>query len=67
MLLEVIEAVKELMQNTNYASYSYLAIQAGHTPSQKTVNARKEGMYKGKSIFSHLKGKAVNNYSQFWK
>ena len=67
MLLEVIEAVKESVKNTNYASYSYLAIQAGHTPSQKTVNARKEEMYQGKSISSHLKGKAVNNYSQFWK
>ena len=46
---------------------SYLAIQAGHMQSQKTVDTRKEGMCYGKIISSHIMGKAVNNYSQFWK
>ena len=35
--------------------------------SQKTVDARKEGMFHGKIISSYLMGKVVNNYSQFWK
>ena len=40
---------------------------AGHTQSQKTAHARKEGLLRGKIISSYLLGKAVNNYSQFWK
>ena len=33
--------------------------------SQDYVDARKEGMFYGKIISSHLIGKADNNYSQF--
>ena len=47
----------------------HLAIQSlppsGH--KVRTADARKEGMLHGKIISSHLMGKAVNNYSQFWK
>ena len=46
-----------------YLIASYFAIQAEHTPSQKTVDARKEGMFHRKIISSHLMDKAVNNYS----
>ena len=71
MLLEVIESTKESINDkyklTLAYSYSNLANQAGHTQSQKTVNARKDGMFYGKIISSHLMGKAVNNHSQFWK
>ena len=45
-------------------AFSNLANQAGHTQSQKTVDARKEGMFHIKIISSHLMGKAVNNYIQ---
>ena len=65
MLLEVIESMKESI-NTILAYYSNLAIQAEHTQSQKTVDARKEGMFHGKILSSHIMGQAVNNYSQFW-
>ena len=40
MLLEVIESMKESINTT--LGCSNLAIQAGHTQSQKTVDARKE-------------------------
>ena len=43
MLLEVIESMKESINTT--LVYSNLAIQAGHTQSQNTVDARKEGMF----------------------
>ena len=49
-----------------YISYSSLATWQSRL-SQKTVDSRKEGMFCGKIISSHLIGKAVNNYSQFWK
>ena len=65
MLLEVIESMKELINTT--LAYSNLAIQAGHTQSQKTVDARKEGMFHEKIIFSYLMGKADKDHSQFWK
>ena len=64
MLLEVIESMKESINTT--LVFSNLAIQAGHTQSQKTVDARKEGMFHGKILSSHLMGKAVNYCSQFW-
>ena len=64
MLLEVIESMKESINTT--LGCGNLAIQAGHTQSQKTVDARKERMFHGKIFSSHLMGKAVNNYSQFW-
>ena len=64
MLLEVIEVIKESIQNT---AIELLGNPAGHTQSQKTADDRKEGMLHGKIISSHLMGKAVNNYSQFWK
>ena len=64
MLLEVIESMKESINTT--LGCSNLAIQAGHTQSQKTVDATKERMFHGKIFPSHLMGKAVNNYSQFW-
>ena len=40
-----------------------------YTKSQRTwtAHARKEGMLHGKIISSYLMGKAVDNYSQFWK
>ena len=61
MLLQVIEVM--IWKNW----YKTQTPAAGHTQSQKTVNARKEGMLPGKIISSYLMGKAVNNYSQFWK
>ena len=64
MLLEVIESMKESINTT--LAYNNLAIQDGHTQSQKTVDARKEGMFHRKILSSHLMGKAVNNYIQFW-
>ena len=64
MLLEVIESMKESINTT--LAYGNLAIQAGYTQSQKTIDAREEGMFHGKILSSHLMGKAVNNYSQFW-
>ena len=64
MLLEVIESMKESINTT--LAYNNLAIQDGHTQSQKTVDARKEGTFHRKILSSHLMGKAVNNYIQFW-
>ena len=55
MLLEVIESMKELI-NTNYSSLynSNLATQGGLMQSQDYVDARKEGIFYGKIISSHV-------------
>ena len=66
MLLEVIESMNEKIDKY-YPSLQQLGNTPEHTQSQKTVDARKEGMFHGEIISSHLIGKADNNYSQFWR
>ena len=66
MLLEVIESMKESINTT--IAYSNLAIWGWtYAKLKESRYARKEGMFHGKIISSHVVVKTVNNYSQFWK
>ena len=56
MLLQVIEAMMWKNQSA-----------AGHTQSQKTIHAKKDGMLQGKIISSYLLSKSVNNCSPVWE
>ena len=63
MLLPVIEAI--MIWKNRYKIQTPAA--GRHTENQKAVHARKEGMLHGKIISSYLMGKAIDNYSLFWK